>query len=83
MRVEFDVCIDTIERVKKFADYAMKAEKSEILVKSPTRILDGKSILSLFSLDITKVLKCVIKSDSETDIDTFYHALERDNMLVV
>ena len=78
MRVEFDIGLNSIEKVKTFAYVAMGAIHSEIYVisgKHKQYICDGKSILGLFSLNLLSPMRCVITGNSETEIDSFYNNL--------
>lgn len=77
MKVEFDIGLNSIDKVKKFAYVAMKAVTSEVYVISGNKncVCDGKSVLGLFSMDLLKPMHCIIRGNSETEIDTFYNNL--------
>lgn len=56
------VCINTIEKVKGFAAIAAKC-KADITLKHDKYIVDGKSIMGIFSLDLSKDIDLIIESD--------------------
>lgn len=60
---EVMVLIDSIDKVKEFAKKANKVD-SDLLLKSGLYTVDGKSIMGIFSLDITKPLKLSIIDDN-------------------
>lgn len=60
---EIMVLIDSIDKVKEFAKKANKVD-SDLLLKSGLYTVDGKSIMGIFSLDITKPLKLSIIDDN-------------------
>lgn len=45
--------LDTIDYVREFVDIA-NSKDYRILLKSGDKVVDGKSIMSVFSLDLTK-----------------------------
>lgn len=57
------ILIDTVEKVKEFSSVISKSEAECELVEGP-RILDAKSIMGIFSLDLSKPIELRIYSDS-------------------
>lgn len=58
--------LDTIDSVREFVDIA-NTKKYAILLKSDNAVVDGKSILSLFGLDLTKPV--IMEADTKTGFD--------------
>lgn len=82
MKLELECKINTIEKVKMFADIATQCKTADIVVMSDKYIVDGKSVLGLFSLDITSKVTVTIESKSETEIDTFYSNIKKAGCLI-
>lgn len=57
-----NICLNSIELVKQFATIAEKQE-CDIDIKCGHYLVDGKSILGIFSMDLTKELTLIIHSD--------------------
>ena len=62
--------IETFEKAKKFNKIAEEVE-SDILVHSGRFIIDGKSLMGLFSLDLSKELNLEIIEKKEGEKDYF------------
>ena len=62
--------IETFEKAKKFNKLAEEVE-SDILVHSGRFIIDGKSLMGLFSLDLSKELNLEIIEKKEGEEDYF------------
>lgn len=56
--------LDTIDLVREFVDIANTKEFS-ISLKSKDVVVDGKSIMSVFGLDLTKPV--IMEADTKTD----------------
>ena len=65
--VEFIVNIDTIDKVKEFCNLCSKCADN-VLVYSGRYIVSGKSIMGLFSLDLTKPLKVELYGDIPCEV---------------
>lgn len=52
--------LGSLEKVKDFCNFTPKLD-GEIDIHSEGYVVDGKSILGLLSLDLTKPLKAVVK----------------------
>ena len=63
MKIEvLDVLLNTIERVKKFTDITNRFN-CEVDVLQGKYTVDGRSIMAVFSLDLTKTVTVEIESD--------------------
>ena len=69
------VCINAIEDVKEFNSICSKS-MCDIDVGSGKYIVDGKSILGLYSLDLTKPV-CVSINGTSNDIESFISMIGR------
>ena len=56
-----DIILDTVEKVKDFSSVIIKTGEECDLVQGP-RILDAKSIMGIFSLDLSKPIQLRINS---------------------
>ena len=69
------IFLNTLDRVKKFGDIASKFD-SDIDVIRNKYIVDGKSILGIFTLDLRQPVDVEIHSDNEEEIRTFNEVME-------
>jgi len=60
------ILLDNLESVKKFVSYAMERDY-DVDLCSGKYVVNGKSIMGVFSLDLTKPLKMVAHCDSDDD----------------
>ena len=58
-----NVCLDTVEKVKGFVNAVSLLEGDFDLV-SDRYVVDAKSIMGIFSLDLSKVLRLDIHNDA-------------------
>jgi len=65
---EFKVRIETIEDVKKFVSTVM-AFDFDIDLISGRYAIDAKSIMGIFSIDLSKELKMVAHTDDTTELE--------------
>lgn len=76
MKIEvLDVLLNTINKVKKFTTITNKFD-CNIDVLQGRYTVDGKSIMGVFSLDLTKTVIVEIDSDDEKEIDKFLDMME-------
>lgn len=76
MKVEIlDVSLNTISKVKKFTNIANSFD-CEIDVLQGRYIVSGKSIMGIFSLNLTNTATVEIESDDEKEIDRFIKVME-------
>ena len=66
---EFTVRIETIDDVKKFVSTVMTFDY-DIDIVSGRYAVDAKSIMGIFSLDLTKELRLVVHSDDTAELET-------------
>lgn len=67
--------LNSIEKVKKFVSITMK-QKSEIFITSGKFVVDGKSILGLFSLDLSQPLEMKIIENIKGESNEFIKELD-------
>lgn len=70
----YSIKLDTVELVKSFVNLATRVNGT-VLIKSDRWVIDGKSIMGIFSLDLSKTLSCRIEA-SEEQIETFEAGLK-------
>lgn len=75
MKREIIVNISNITKVKEFIKRVNEFE-SDIDVISGRYVIDAKSIMGVFSLDVLKPLKVEINSESEEEISRFIEMME-------
>lgn len=76
MKVEIlDVSLNTISKVKKFTNIANDFD-CEIDVLQGRYIVSGRSIMGIFSLNLTNTVTVEIESDDENEIDRFIKIME-------
>lgn len=73
--------LNNIESVKKFVEIANGLE-SDILVKSGRYVVDGKSIMGLFSLNLLEVLDVEIIEKEYEEANKFYRQIQDLDILV-
>lgn len=66
---EFTVKITTIDDVKKFVSTVMKFDY-EIDLVSGRYAIDAKSIMGIFSIDLSKDLKLVAHTDDTAELES-------------
>jgi hypothetical protein len=76
MKKQFNIMIHTINSVKEFCEIVIGYSNVEVMVMSGRYIIDGKSIMGLFSIDITKVLSCEIEGNNPEELDEIYEKLK-------
>ena len=72
----YTITLNTIEQVKRFVNDVSKF-KSDIDIISGRYVGDAKSILSVFSFDITKTTDLVIHSDDEDELKRFEELIKK------
>jgi len=63
---ELNISLNTIEKVKGFVN-AVSSLDGDYDLSSDRYVVDAKSIMGIFSLDLGKVLKLIIRDDSLLD----------------
>lgn len=72
-----DIRLNTINDVYDFVLICNKYKESEIDVKQGRQIIDGRSILGLFSLNLLKPLKVTIESENEISERNFFFDIKK------
>ena len=67
--------LNSLEKVKHFVNEATTFE-CDVDVLYRRYILDAKSIMALFSADLTEPLKVVIHTDDYEELERFYEMME-------
>lgn len=75
MNKEKVILINTIDRVKRFTQKVSVLD-AEVDIVSGRYIVDAKSIMGIFSLDILKPLTVIIHSEDEEEISKFNEIME-------
>ena len=75
MNKEELINLSTISRVKRFVQI-VEEFKSDIDVISGRYVVDGKSIMGLFSLNILEPLTVRINSENELEVESFNRIME-------
>ena len=61
-----NICLDSIDKVKSFVNEITKFDSDFDLI-SGRYVIDAKSIMGIFSLDLSKPITLNIHAESETD----------------
>lgn len=69
------VKLTTIDDVKKFCNLACQLE-SDVFLKSNRYVVDGKSLMGIFSLSLDKIIEMEIVSRDDREIDSFVNQLK-------
>lgn len=76
MKVEvLDVSLNTISKVKRFTNIANTFD-CEIDVLQGRYIVAAKSLMGIFSLNLTETVTVEIESDNEKELDRFLEKME-------
>ena len=75
METERYVYLNSIERVKNFVNQIINIESDVDLIYG-RYILDAKSIMAIFSINLNNKLKLVLHSDDEDEIRKFNEIAE-------
>ena len=72
---EFHIILNTINRVKSFVKKILLFEQ-DIDIVVGRYVVDAKSILGIFSIDLTRPMKCIIHTDDEEVCKKFKEAIK-------
>lgn len=76
MIMDYKIKLDTFDKIKKFVNVIQKFE-SDIDLASERYIVNGKSIMGIFSLDLSKSLNVIVHEEEGIDeIDRINEAME-------
>lgn len=73
--IEYEIKLDTIEKVKRFVRVIDKFE-NDIDIISGRYVINAHSIMAIFSLDLMSVLKVIIHDVSLSDVAKFEKVME-------
>lgn len=73
-RNEYILNLSTIEKAKKFNSIALSFEEDIDLIKG-RYVLDAKSILGIFSIDISNPVNVKIHTDNDKVSEKFYKSI--------
>lgn len=73
--MRFDIELNTIDKARKFCDYALELSEDIYLVQG-RYVIDGKSIMGIFSLDLTKRMELQI-DDVKNDFGEFFTKIKK------
>lgn len=68
--------LNTIEDVNNFSSLCSQYD-DDIDVKQGRQVIDGKSILGIFSLNLLEPLKVIIDSDNDNSKIGFYNSIQK------
>lgn len=71
------VSINTIEKAKEFVSICSKYHDGDILVKQNKYVVDGKSILGIFSLNLVEPVRVIMDSENDNSKIGFYNNIQR------
>lgn len=69
--------INTIEDAKEFVSICSKYHDADIMVKQNRYVVDGKSILGIFSLNLLEPIKVIIDSGDDNSKIDFYNNIKK------
>lgn len=69
--------LNTIEDIKTFVNICSKYCDSDIDVIQDRHIVDGKSILGIFSLNLLEPVKVIINSENDNSKMSFYRDIKK------
>lgn len=72
---KFHVVLNTIDKVKRFIEIVILFEQ-DIDIVTGRYVVDAKSILGIFSIDLTRPMDCVIHTDDEEICEKFRKAIK-------
>ena len=79
--IKLDIMLKTIDEVKKFCNYAIDSN-NEMYVKQGRYIVDAKSIMGIFSLDLLQELELNIDEPND-DFYDFFLKIKELGVLVI
>ena len=75
MNKEILINLNTIEKVKRFI-HITNEFNCDIEIRVGKWVVDGKSIMGLFSLNLLEPLSARIDSNKKEEIESFYRVME-------
>ena len=79
----FLVSLNSIDKVKKFTDIVNQAKYSDVVVtlSAGRYVIDGKSIMGIFSLNITELIYCELSSPNTKSMYDLQLELDMNNFI--
>lgn len=65
------IMLNTIDNVKDFVSRTNRYDNMDIYIEQGRYVIDAKSILGIFSLDLTKEMKLYMENCSNPECDIF------------
>ena len=75
MIIGYKIKLDTIEKVKRFSSVVLTFE-NDIDVMQGKYVINAKSIIALFSLDLTRIIKVIVHDADIHDVSRLQEVLE-------
>ena len=76
MRTKITITLNDFSKIKKFSSDVVKFESDIDLVKG-RYIIDAKSTIGIFTLDLSSPVDVIIHSDNEDEIKRFNEVMEK------
>lgn len=76
MIVSKKVNLDSVEKAKEFVRLTSKTELDVDLVSS-RYVIDAKSIMGIFSLDLSRILDLQVHADNEDDAAEYLKSIDK------
>ena len=76
MKFESTVNLNTIDKVKAFCAVTTTFD-GDVTLHSGKYIIDGKSIMGIFSLDLSKPIDIIVTTDNPSSFNTFMPELTK------
>ena len=76
MRTKITITLNDFIRIKNFSSEVVKFESDIVLVKG-RYIIDAKSTIGIFTLDLSSPVDVIIHSDNEDEIKRFNEVMEK------
>ena len=73
---EIEIKLDTVDDVKEFVEYVTDFG-CDFEIVADRFVVDAKSIMGIFSVDLSKVLTLVIGTDDKTEIDRIKKTIQK------
>ena len=67
MIIGYEIRLDTIDKIKKFSSAILTFE-NDIDIMQGKYVINAKSVIAIFSLDLTNIIKVIIHDASIEDI---------------
>ena len=75
MIIGFKIKLDTIEKIKNFSSSILTFE-NDIDIMQGKYVINAKSIIAIFSLDLTKIIKVIIHDATIEDVSRLENVLK-------